>query len=206
MSKLILVRHGETVYNAKGLWTGWHDPLLSPKGKKHAKAIAEALRNYGVSKAYTSELIRAKHTWQIIHEHIIINEQAIPVQAHQHLNERSYGKFAGKNKWQVKKEVGDAEFMQIRRSWDYRVPEGESLKDVYERAVPYLQKNILPEIAAGEIVISVTHGNTNRALIKHLDGLADEAVSQVEMPHELILVYHFENGAPVKKEEIRFTL
>jgi len=206
MSKLILVRHGESEYNAKSLWTGWHDPMLSPKGRKHAKAIALAVSDHGVSAAHTSDLMRAMHTWEIIHDHLSQGQKNIPTIAHHDLKERNYGKFGGKNKWQVKQEVGDEVFGQIRRSWDYQAPEGESLKDVYQRSVPYLHNNIMPQINSGETVMAVTHGNTNRALIKHLDEIADHDINQIEMPHELIVIYHFENGKSIKKEEILIQL
>ncbi|HEX5798314.1 MAG TPA: 2,3-bisphosphoglycerate-dependent phosphoglycerate mutase [Candidatus Saccharimonadales bacterium] len=202
MSKLILVRHGESEYNAKGLWTGWLDPVLSPKGREHARKIGEKLKEHEIKRAFVSDLKRAQDTWDIIHHNLTDGENHLPVTAHKDLNERHYGVFAGQNKWQVKEKVGEEEFMKIRRAYDYRPPEGESLKDVYERAVPYFSSNIKPFIDEGEIVISVTHGNTNRALIKHIDRIRDEHISQVEMPHELIIVYHFKNGEVVRKETI----
>lgn len=203
MSKLILVRHGESEYNAQGIWTGWKDPLLSPKGKEHAKRIGEKLKEFEINRAFVSELRRAQDTWDIIHHHLTDGQKDLPTTAHKHLNERHYGVFAGQNKWQVKEKVGEDEFLKIRRSWDYRLPEGESLKDVYKRAVPYFQANMKPFIDKGEIIVSVTHGNTNRALIKHLDQIEDSQISQVEMPHELIVIYHFDNGGVYHKETIK---
>lgn len=206
MSKLILVRHGESEYNAQGLWTGWHDPMLSPKGRKHAKAIAKAVKKYGITQAHTSDLKRAMDTWDIIHDHLTGGQKNIPTTAHHDLKERNYGQFGGKNKWQVKEEVGEEVFNQIRRSWDYQAPGGESLKDVYSRAVPHMENFILPQVANGEVVMAVTHGNTNRAFVKHLDKIADHEISQVEMPHELVLIYHFKDGLGIKKEEVTISL
>jgi 2,3-bisphosphoglycerate-dependent phosphoglycerate mutase len=160
MSKLILVRHGESEYNAKGMWTGWHDPMLSPKGQEHARKIGNKLKEYQVKRAFVSKLRRAHDTWDIIHHQLTDGRKSLPTIAHHNLNERHYGAFAGQNKWQIKEKVGEEEFMKIRRSWDYRIPEGESLKDVYERAVPYFTSNIKPYIDSGEIIISITHGKT----------------------------------------------
>ena len=202
MSKLILVRHGESEHNAKGIWTGWLDPMLTPKGQEHAKKIGQKLKDYQVKRAFVSELKRARQTWDLIHQEITSGKNHLPVTTHKHLNERHYGVFAGKNKWQVKKDVGEEEFMRIRRSWDYPLPDGESLKNVYERSVPYYQQVIKPYIEKGEIVISVTHGNTNRALIKHLEDIADHLIPTVEMPHELIVIYHFTRGKVYEKETI----
>lgn len=202
MSKLILVRHGESEYNAKGMWTGWHDPMLSPKGKEHARKIGEKLKDHEIKRAFVSELRRAQDTWDIVHHHLTDGRKNLPAIAHKDLNERHYGVFAGQNKWQVKEKVGEEEFMKIRRAYDYRPLEGESLKDVYARAVPYFNAKIKPYINEGEVVISITHGNTNRALIKHIDQIEDEHISQVEMPHELIIIYHFKNGKVGRKETI----
>ncbi len=202
MSKLILVRHGESEYNAKGLWTGWHDPTLSPKGREHARKIGQKLKKHNIERAFVSDLKRAQDTWDIIHGHLTDGEKRLPLTSHKNLNERHYGVFAGQNKWQVKDKLGEEEFMKIRRAYDYRPPEGESLKDVYERAVPYFNSEIKPHIDNGQIVISVTHGNTNRALIKHIENIEDHLISRVEMPHELIVIYHFKNGKLDRKETI----
>ena len=202
MSKLILVRHGESEYNAKGLWTGWHDPMLSPKGREHARKIGEKLKEQQIKRAFVSELRRAQDTWNIIHNHIADGKENLPVTSHKDLNERHYGVFTGQNKWQVKDSIGEQEFLKIRRAYDYRPSEGESLEDVFKRAVPYLKSNIMPHIDSGESVVSVTHGNTNRALIKHIEEIEDHLISQVEMPHELIVIYHFKDGKLDRKETL----
>src|SRR5690606_23187762 len=119
-------RHGESEYNAKGVWTGWLDPMLSPKGREHARKIGEKLRQHDIRRAFVSDLKRAQDTWDIIHHHLTDGRKHLPTHAHQNLNERHYGVFAGQNKWQVKENVGEEEFVKIRRSWDYRLPKGES--------------------------------------------------------------------------------
>lgn len=202
-SKLILARHGESVYNAQGIWTGHLDPDLSQKGEGHAKAIGKVLKKHDVHHAYTSDLKRSQKTWDIAHGEATGGNKQIPTKSHTDLRERNYGTFNGKNKWQVKDEVGDEEFTRIRRSWDYAVPEGESLKAVYERAVPFFLDEIKPLLDGGENVVAITHGNTNRALIKHLEDISDDSVAEIEMPHEVVVVYHFEDGQLVEKEVVQ---
>lgn len=199
-SKLILARHGESEFNAKGIWTGHLDPELSPKGEGHAKAIGKVLKQHDVHHAYTSDLKRSQKTWDIAHHEATDGKKHIPTKSHTNLRERDYGSFNGKNKWQVKEEVGDEEFARIRRSWDYAVPEGESLKAVYDRAIPFYLDEIKPLLDQGENVIAVTHGNTNRALMKHLEDISDDKVAELEMPHEVVVIYHFEDGKLVEKE------
>lgn len=201
-SKLILVRHGESVYNALGIWTGHLDPELSEKGEGHAAAIGQALKTHEIHHAYTSDLQRSQKTWDIIHHHVTDGKKHIPTKSHIHLRERHYGTLSGKNKWEVKDEVGEEEFGKIRRSWDHPVPEGESLKQVYDRAIPYFLEEIKPLLDEGKNVIAVTHGNTNRALIKYLDEIADDKVAEIEMPHEVALVYEFEDGKVIDKQAI----
>lgn len=201
-AKLILARHGESLYNADGIWTGHLDPDLSEKGKQHARAIGKVLKQHEIHYAYTSDLIRSMNTWNIINDEATGGSKQIPTKSHAHLRERNYGSFNGKNKWQVKQEVGDEEFARIRRSWDYSVPEGESLKAVYDRVIPYYNKEILPLLKDGKNVVAVTHGNTNRALIKYLESIDDDAITSVEMPHEFVLIYYFEDGDIVKNEVV----
>lgn len=199
-AQLILARHGESVYNAEGIWTGHLDPDLSEKGEGHAKAIGKLLKDHEINHAYTSDLKRSQRTWDLAHHEATDGKKHVPTKSHEHLRERNYGNFNGKNKWQVKEEVGDEEFTRIRRSWDYAVPEGESLKAVYERVVPYFEEEIKPLLEKGESVIAITHGNTNRALIKYLENISDSDISSLEMPHETVLIYTFEDGELVDKE------
>ena len=109
---------------------------------------------------------------------------------------------SGKNKWQVKDEIGEEAFNGIRRGWDYLVPGGETLKDVYARVVPYFEREILPKLQAGENILLVAHGNSIRALIKHLDQISESEMANVEMPFGQLLLYKFEadNNLPTKKE------
>lgn len=203
MGKLILIRHGESTFNDQGIWTGHLDPSLSDKGKQSAQAVAVALKDYKIDHAFISDLERSLKTWDIIHNSLAHGTYHIPPTIDAKLRERDYGDFAGKNKWEVKQQIGEEEFKRIRRSWDYPIPNGESLKDVYNRVVPFYQQEMKPLLDRGETIVAVTHGNTNRALIKYLDGISDADIADLEMPHNLIVMYEFKDGKIVSKEEKR---
>ena len=141
MAKLILVRHGESEWNAKGLWTGLTDISLSEKGKEESRLAGMALKNVKIDIAYTSSLIRAKQTLSEIRR--VLGLDNLDVIENNALNEKNYGIFTGKNKWDIKRQYGEEKFRQIRRGWSFQIPNGESLKDVYNRVIPYYQKEIL---------------------------------------------------------------
>ncbi len=194
MSKLILARHGESVFNAKSLWTGIWDIPLTKKGREDARLMGEALAGYRPDIAYSSALIRASDTLKII---LRTNGWDIPTRKTRKFNERDYGDLTGMNKWEVEKNYGQDQFTRWRRGWNEPVPEGETLKDVYARAVPYLQKHIVPELISGKTVLVTAHGNTLRALIKYLDNLSDSEVEHLEMPFGELIMYDFDNHAAV---------
>ncbi len=201
MSKLILVRHGKSEWNELGLWTGWNDVELHADGKLDAAKMAEHLLDIEIHLAHTSKLKRAKDTAHIILESL--NKSYIDIHEHEALNERHYGIHAGKNKWQVKEEVGDEEFQNIRRGWDHPVPEGETLKEVYERAVPYFEESILPQLKSGKNVLISAHGNSLRALTKYLCNLSEEEVCNLEIGIGEVHIYDFDSEGNVLKSEIR---
>ena len=200
MAKLILVRHGTSEWNALGLWQGWTDIPLAQKGKEDALRAAESLRGIRIDRAYTSVLKRAKETWEIMKDALGI---APPTVEHQALNERHYGIYQGKNKWQVKEDVGEEEFQRIRRSWDHPIPEGETLEDVYKRIVPYYQEHILPDLMAGKNVALTAHGNSLRALVKHLEDLSIAEVLKLEFGIGEAYVYTIDEKGKVAGKEIR---
>lgn len=178
MAKLILVRHGESEWNAKELWTGWKDVGLSENGRTQAKQVGEKLKSIQIDFAYTSVLIRTKQTLDEIKGILGID---IPTFEDKALNEKNYGIYTGKNKWEVKKELGDEMFLKIRRSWDYHIPEGESLKEVYARVVSYYEKEILPKIQTGSNVLIVASDNSLRALVKYLEKISDNDILKLEL-------------------------
>ncbi len=145
-------------------------------------------------------LQRAKHTLDIIRETRGID---LKVTENKALNERNYGDFTAKNKWEVKKELGDDEFLKLRRSWDYPVPNGESLKQVYERVIPYYTQEILPKIKLGKNIIIASSGNALRALVKHLENISDEKITGVEIGTGEVYVYELDKEGNVVSKEIR---
>lgn len=201
MAYLVLVRHGESEWNAKGLWTGWTDVSLSDKGKEEAKKAGEALKDLHFDLAYTSTLQRAKQTLEGIKE--VIGQTDLQPAEDKALNERDYGELTGKNKWEVKEQVGEEEFLKLRRSWDYPPPKGESLKMVYERVLPYYQNEILPKLKEGKNVIVAAHGNSLRALIKYLDNISDADIPKFELATGGVYVYQLDNEGKVVNKEVR---
>jgi len=198
---LVLIRHGESQWNAKHLWTGWTDIGLSEKGKEEAHLAGQKLSDIHFDCAFTSKLSRASTTLQIILETLSIKN--LPVTQDAALNERNYGIFTGKNKLEIKAKLGDAEFLKLRRGWDYKIENGESLKQVAERVVPYYQKIIAPLLKEGKHVLVVAHGNSLRALIKTLDNVSDDDISQVELATGEILIYHIDTTGKVISKEKR---
>lgn len=198
MAKLVLVRHGISEYNAKGMWTGWDDPDLLPEGREQAKKAGEEIKDIHFDIAYTADLKRAKQTLDEILKSI--NQQHIKTIIAPETKERSYGIFTKKNKWQVKEEVGEEEFQKIRRSWDYQPEGGESLAQVNERFWNYYQKEILPRLKKGENILITSSGNAFRALIKSLENLTEEQISKLEFGIGEAYVYDIdENGKAVNK-------
>lgn len=200
MAHLILVRHGESEWNAKGLWTGWTDVNLSENGREEAKRAGEALKDLHLDVAYTSALKRAQQTLEEIQG--VLGTNITPT-ADKALNERSYGDFTGKNKWEVKEQVGEEEFQRIRRSWDYPPANGESLKMVYDRVLPYYQTEIEPKLKEGKNVIIAAHGNSLRALIKYLENVSDQDITTLELATGGLYVYEIDQDGKITSKEIR---
>lgn len=200
---LVLVRHGESEWNARGLWTGLTDVHLTQKGRKEAEQAARLLHDISFHISFTSTLLRTHETLDAIVSTLRMRD--MPIIRHSALNERHYGIYTGKNKWEVKKAVGEEEFLKIRRSWDYPTPGGESLKDVHGRVVPYYQSTIHAHIKAGKNVLIVAHGNSLRALVKHLENVSDERIAEIEIATGEVIVYHFSStGRMLKKERRSF--
>lgn len=200
MAYLVLVRHGLSEYNKKGLWAGWLDPALAPEGYEQARKAAETLKDINFDYCYSSPLIRSIQTLDEIKKALGLN---LPTIQNEALNERNYGIYAGKNKWQIKEQLGEEEFQKLRRSWDYPVPEGESLKQVYEREIPYYQEEIEPKLKEGKSVLIVSSGNDLRALVKYLENIADEEIGNLEIGTGEAYVYKIEETGKVANKEIR---
>lgn len=200
MAYLALVRHGQSTYNQQGLWTGWADPELTEEGKKEAAAAGEAVKQISFDFGYSSILKRAIETLHIIAQ---VKEQPdLPQTANEHLNERNYGDYTGKNKWEIQKEVGEEVFQKIRRSWDFPIPNGESLKQVYDREIPYFTEEILPKLKEGKNIIIASSGNALRALVKHLENIPDDKVAEIEIATGQILLYTINERGEMTHKQI----
>lgn len=199
MSYLVLVRHGESTWNAVGAWTGLTDISLDEKGREIAQKDAELLKDIYFDIAFTSKLRRAQQTLEEIEKEM----GKIPTEESEALNERDYGDFTGKNKWDLEKEYGEEQFLKWRRGWDEKIPNGETLKDVYKRVVPYYEQNILPEIKLGRNVLISAHGNSLRALVKYLENISDEEIPKIELQTGEIYIYQMDNNGKIISKEIK---
>ncbi len=187
--KLLLARHAESEWNATGKWTGLTDVHLSEKGFHEASLLGIALKNLeiNVDQAFCSQQVRTLETLEGI---LNASQQfEVPVSRHDEINERDYGEYTGKNKWDMKELVGEEEFNGIRRGWDHPLPKGETLKMVYERVVPFYQNEIVPKLKEGKNILIVAHGNSLRALMKYVETISDAGVEELEMPFGNILAY-----------------
>jgi 2,3-bisphosphoglycerate-dependent phosphoglycerate mutase len=201
MSKLIILRHGESEWNKLNLFTGWEDVNLTDQGKVEAKLAAFAIQNLrvDVNHAYTSALKRASKTLEIV---LYVLKKDIPIISDQALNERNYGSLTGMNKDEARNKWGDEQVKLWRRSYDIAPENGESLKDTCNRTIPYFKKNILPKLHDGENVIITAHGNSLRSIIMHVEDLNEEAIVSVEIATGIPIVYEYENKKIIKKTEL----
>jgi 2,3-bisphosphoglycerate-dependent phosphoglycerate mutase len=202
MAKLVLIRHGESLWNKENRFTGWIDIDLSEKGKEEAHEAARKIAGIAFDIAYTSALCRAQHTLDIILQDI--RQENIPVLKDKALNERMYGDLQGKNKDEMRREFG-AEQVQIwRRSFDIAPPNGESLKDTCARTLPYYKKYIQKDLLKGKNVLVVAHGNSLRSIVKCIEEISDADIPMVEMPTGQPWVYEMEKKGKmlvlIKKE------
>ncbi|MBK9331244.1 MAG: 2,3-bisphosphoglycerate-dependent phosphoglycerate mutase [Ignavibacteria bacterium] len=195
MPKLVIVRHGQSQWNLENKFTGWIDIDLSPKGVEEAMQAAEKLKDYKFDKAFTSDLIRAQRTLDIILRNTGMED--IPVEKNQALNERMYGDLQGLNKDECRQKFGEEQVKIWRRSYDIPPPNGESLKDTADRVLPYYHSNIEPELKNGKNIIISAHGNSLRALIMYLEGLSKEEILQTEIPTGSPKEYIFDDSLKV---------
>ena len=225
MATLVLLRHGESVWNAEGLFTGWVDVDLSAKGESEATKGGDLLLDNDITPdvVHTSVLKRAIRTANIALD--VADLLWIPVRRSWRLNERHYGALQGKNKAQTREEFGEDQFKTWRRSYDTPpppikdndplsqvndlryaglpselIPRTECLADVVDRMLPYWYDAIVPDLAAGKTVLVAAHGNSLRAMVKHLDDISDEDISELNIPTGIPLVYELDDDfAPLKR-------
>tara|TARA_B100000401_G_scaffold232549_1_gene157453 strand:+ start:847 stop:1473 length:627 start_codon:yes stop_codon:yes gene_type:complete len=200
---LVLVRHGQSEWNAKNLFTGWKDPDLTNDGTKEAINAGSLIKQKDIqfSMMFTSALKRAQITGQIILNNI--KQTDIKIEKNQALNERDYGDLSGLNKDDARKKWGEEQVHIWRRSYDVPPPGGESLKDTAERVLPYFNNFILPKIMQGKNILVAAHGNSLRSLVMQLDNLSKEEVITLEIPTGAPIIYSFEgNEKPTFKENL----
>ena len=223
MSKLILVRHGQSVWNAENRFTGWVDVDLSEKGILEAQKSGQLIKNLNINidVSYTSFLKRAIKTLTAI---LTENSLELKFNTSWELNERHYGSLTGLNKEDTKKKIGDEQFKKYRRSWDVppppitedeknlslfsplnasipvgMIPFTESLKDTYNRVIPYYEKEIQKHIKENKNVLISAHGNSLRALCKYLFKISDGKINELEIPTGNPLIIEFDNNLKIQK-------
>jgi 2,3-bisphosphoglycerate-dependent phosphoglycerate mutase len=199
---LVLVRHGQSDWNLKNLFTGWKDPDLTPKGIEEAREGARKLKGLGLcfDCAFTSVLVRAQNTLKLILEEI--GQPDLPTIADQALNERDYGDLSGLNKDDARKKWGEEQVHIWRRSYDVSPPGGESLKDTVARTLPYYCQEILPRVLRGERVLVSAHGNSLRALVMVLDRLTPKTIPSMELATGVPLVYRLRADSTVESKQV----
>jgi len=218
MGTLIMIRHGESEWNSKGLFTGWVDARLSERGRTEGARAGQQLTDAGLRPevVHTSVLIRAIETANIALD--VAGLGWLPVRRSWRLNERHYGALQGKDKAQTRQQYGDDQFMVWRRSYDIPppplpdddplsqaadpryaqlpaelLPRTECLRDVLLRMLPYWYDAVIPDLAAGRTTLIVAHGNSLRALVKHLDGISDAEIADLNIPTGMPLVYELDS-------------
>jgi len=199
-SKLVLVRHGQSEWNAKNLFTGWKDPKLTDLGIQEAIKAGDLLetRNLKFDLMFTSDLFRAQETGRLILEQM--NHTDIQVIKDQSLNERNYGDLAGLNKDEAREKWGEEQVHIWRRSFDVPPPGGESLKNTAERVLPYFELEIMPKVKEGLNILVAAHGNSLRALVMELEKISSEEIVKLEIATGDPLTYEYSNGEFVRTD------
>ena len=200
---LVLVRHGQSEWNAKNLFTGWKDPGLTDQGVAEARNAGRLIleQNIRFDLMYTSMLSRAQKTGDIILG--ALNHKEVPIVKNEALNERDYGSLAGLNKDDARKQWGEEQVHIWRRSFDTPPPDGESLKDTADRVLPYFEAEIMPKVISGSSILIAAHGNSLRALIMKLDSISSEDIVKLEIPTGAPIQYEFTlDGIVVKKTNL----
>ena len=224
MSKLILVRHGQSQWNLENRFTGWVDVPLSKKGIEEAISAGEKLKDEKIDTMYVSHQLRAIQTLHYIminlkdsrtpiinHEDKKISDREhhtsdgsteIPVHMSPDLAERYYGDLQGLNKQKTREKYGDEQVHIWRRSYDVNPPGGESLKDTCERTIPYYEKHILKDLKEGKTVLVSAHGNSLRSITKHVENVSDDEIPNVEIPTGIPIIYTFDKEMKIVDKKI----
>lgn len=191
---LVLVRHGQSEWNKLNLFTGWKDPNLTQQGVAEASQAGEKLKDMSIKfdLMYTSVLQRAQLTGTIILEKL--DQLNIPIEKNVNLNERDYGDLTGMNKDQARAEFGEEQVHIWRRSYDVPPPGGESLKNTYDRVVPYFKEKVLAQLESGKNILIAAHGNSLRSLVKYIENISEENILKFEIATGEPLFYEYISG------------
>jgi 2,3-bisphosphoglycerate-dependent phosphoglycerate mutase len=199
MPKLVLIRHGQSLWNLENRFTGWVDVPLSPLGIEEARGAAKKLGSLQFHIAYTSALSRAQQTLQLIIE---AQGWDLPVIRDQALNERHYGDLQGQNKDELRRQYGEDQVKIWRRSYSVPPPNGEALKDTAARTLPFFDRCIMGDIRLGKNVLVVAHGNSNRSIVMKLDNLTEEEVLELNLDTGVPLVYEIDGEGTVSGKDV----
>ena len=194
MASLILIRHGQSVWNASNRFTGWTDVDLSDKGVIEAEAAGRQLSEIRIDVVHTSDLIRAQRTAEIVMQHNESSGEDVPIRYDWRLNERHYGSLQGLNKAETAEKHGAEQVHIWRRSFDAPPPEGESLEMTAERTIPYFTEEIIPDLESGKNVLVSAHGNSLRSIVMHIEEISPEDIVSLEIPTGEPMYYNYESG------------
>ena len=199
---LVLVRHGQSEWNLKNLFTGWRDPDLTELGVAEAKTAGRRLKALGLTfdRGFTSVLSRAERTMKLMLDEL--GQRDLPISRDEALNERDYGDLCGLNKDDARKKWGEEQVHLWRRSYDVQPPGGESLKDTVARVLPYYNQEILPAVLRGERTLVSAHGNSLRALVMVLDHLTPKTIPTMELATGVPLVYRLKADSTVESKKV----
>ena len=199
MALMVLLRHGQSVWNAENRFTGWVDIDLSPKGIIEAEAAGDALADICFDVVHTSTLMRAQRTATIVMERNRASNNP-PIHRDERLNERHYGALQGLNKDETREKHGADQVHIWRRSFNVPPPEGESLEMCAERTLPYLHEAIIPDLKAEATILVAAHGNSLRSIVMAIEDLTPEEILSVEIPTGTPMLYNYENGVFSRKD------
>lgn len=199
MTILILIRHGQSIWNAENRFTGWTNVELSEKGERGALDAGISLSKISIDSVHTSDLIRAQRTAEIIMENNDVSSK-FSTYFDFRLNERNYGELQGLNKKETAEKHGAEQVHIWRRSYDIAPPGGESLKMTAERTIPYFIEEILPELENGKNILVAAHGNSLRSIVMHIENISPEEIVNVEIPTGIPRIYDYNDGIITKNE------
>ena len=201
MVSLILIRHGQSVWNASNRFTGWTDVDLSEKGIGEAEEAGRQLSDIRIDVVHTSDLIRAQRTADIVMQHNEVSGD-VPTKYDWRLNERHYGALQGLNKAETAEKHGAEQVHIWRRSFDVAPPEGESLEMTAERTIPYFTEEIVPDLESGKNVLVSAHGNSLRSIVMHIEDISPEDIVSLEIPTGVPLFYHHDDTGTVRVDSL----